>query len=588
MVRSILVLLCFLGLSTYSSGQDYSGFPSASKYEIWYGVINQPRQHLRTIFYWDKSEQPKEMTSISIDQRMASIPITAVKSTKEELRLELSSVDGVFEGAKTDETHANGFWKQRGVDTPMSLERIEHLPKENAELILVGKLNAIVRKLDFQFRIYDRHVEGDITKAGKAYFDSLTEQITSILCDYEEKGDEITIAAPALGIKFTGKRNQEGVIDGTFSQGPLPLTLVLEPTAQVRWGVERRRPQIPQAPFPYRAIEFEASNPNDKAIKLAGTVTLPEKEGKNEYPAVILVSGSGAQDRDETIEDHKLFLVIADALTRQGYAVLRYDDRGTAKSTGDFATATTDDFAMDVEGVIRFAKTHPEINPKKVFVLGHSEGGIIAPTVAHWNPDLAGIIMLAGPGYSGDKILEQQSERIEELSGVPSSVRKASLAMRQEIHGMLQNGIESTNQVNEIRAAVEKYWPALRASSAGDEAADQARIDDLTNGLKVLQTPWFQRFLAYDPAPTMMLVQCPVLGLWGELDSQVIPQPNLSRIEEAVIRGGNTRATLLVLPGLNHLFQPATTGSPEEYGNIETTIEPKVLEILIQWLKDQS
>ncbi len=446
--------------------------------------------------------------------------------------------------------------------------------------------------MDFQFRFYDLVESDGEFKSTIGLFDSLTENVGSIVCSYREKDGNVTIECPALNATFTGTRDRStGLIDGTFKQGLIPLPLKLEPTTVVLLPGTKNsvleRPQTPSSPLPYREEEFLAKNLLAKDVTLAGTLTLPQEKGK--YPAVILVSGSGPQDRDETLLGHKPFLVIADYLTRHGIAVLRFDDRGVQKSSGDHSQATSDDFATDTEAVLQFAKKHAEIDPTRIAILGHSEGGLIAPIVASWNPDLAGIVLLAGPGCKGSEILEQQSDRIIEQQGASVKARKASLEMRREIQSLAMSPIPDEFTSERIQAIVTKYWTALNSDNPNSEMSDPGKqeglIQSTSDAFLTLSNPWFRRFLAYDPGATLMLVQCPTLALFGELDVQVLPQENLERMEQSIERSGNPHVRMEIIPGVNHLFQPAQSGSPNEYEKIAITIEPAVLDTVLQWLK---
>ena len=346
------------------------------------------------------------------------------------------------------------------------------------------------------------------------------------------EGKSVKLAIAAAGASYEGTFSEDSqTITGKFTQG-LPFDLVFKRVAEF---AKPNRPQEPKPPFSYLSEDVSFAGATAE-ILMAGTITTPKSEGK--FPAVILVSGSGPQNRDEELVGHKPFLVWADALTKSGFAVLRYDDRGTYKSTGTFKGATSQDFALDTAAAVAYLKTRKDIDPKRIVVMGHSEGGIIAPIVASKDPSLAGIVLLAGPGVSGERIIEKQ---------IPDMGRAAGLS-EQQVKLSTEGGLQRVKQ----------------------EMAKDA---------------WLANFWTYDPAPTLEKVLCPVLAINGELDKQVDATVNLGAIEAALKKGGNKTYTVRVLPKLNHLLQTATTGSSQEYGQIEETVAPIALEEVIQWLK---
>jgi uncharacterized protein len=299
---------------------------------------------------------------------------------------------------------------------------------------------------------------------------------------------------------------------------------------------------------------------------LAGTLTIPQ--GKGPFPAVLLITGSGPQDRDESLLGHKPFLVLSDWLTRKGIEVLRADDRGMGKSTGVFGTATTADFATDVEAGVAFLKTRPEVNAKKIGLIGHSEGGIIAPMVAARNPDVGCIVMLAGSGVPGDQILVEQRKLIAEAGGMSKEQAEKEALEERAVLALVVKEKDSPELEKDLRAGLEK----------------DVKEPELGAQVKVLTSPWFRYFLAYDPGPALKKVKCPVLALNGEKDLQVPPDLNLPTISKALTEGGNKNFEVVELPGLNHLFQTATTGSPTEYATIEETMSPVVLGKVSEWI----
>ena len=346
---------------------------------------------------------------------------------------------------------------------------------------------------------------------------------------------------------------------------------------------ELKRLQMPKGPFPYQ--EIQVAFPNKAAgNSLAGTLTLPKGDGP--FSVVVLISGSGAQDRDETLLGHKPFLVLADDVTRRGVGVLRFDDRGVGGSTGDHGKATSADFATDVEAAVEFLKTRKDVNPKKIGLMGHSEGGLIAPMVAAKIPDdVAFIVLLAGPGVPGDEILAEQSALIMKAMGQDSAVIERGVATSKKIYNILRTEKDEETIKTSLAALVKETVENLTDAERKEMGADPAKA--VTAQLASIQSPWFRYFLTYDPRPTLAKVKCPVLAVNGEKDLQVPPGQNLPEIEKAVKSGGNDKITIKQFPGLNHLFQTSKTGAPSEYAKIEETFSPDALKVIGEWIVAQ-
>ncbi len=382
-----------------------------------------------------------------------------------------------------------------------------------------------------------------------------------------------------IGIEYNGELKGDEVI-GVFTQfgQNFPLNL----TRQKIEKEEVKRPQEPIEPYPYYSedVIFQNTKAN---ISLAGTLTLPKKEGK--YPVVILITGSGPQDRNEELLGHKPFLVISDYLTRNGIGVLRYDDRGVGESTGDFSTATSADFATDVESAIAYLKTRKEVNKKKIGLIGHSEGGIIAPMVASKSKDVSFIVLLAGTGIRGDKLLLLQQELIARASNVSESDIKKAKNLNTELFKMV---IES-NDGSSLKADLTSLINKMLNNDTNAEIADaMAQEEYVSRQINQLTSPWMLFFIRFDPATTLEKVKCPVLAVNGEKDLQVPPTENLTAIKNALNKGGNKNVTTIEFPNLNHLFQECETGSPSEYSIIEQTFSPEALHEITKWIKLQT
>jgi len=333
---------------------------------------------------------------------------------------------------------------------------------------------------------------------------------------------------------------------------------------------QQKRPQEPVAPFPYLAEDITYKNEIDN-INLAGTLTLP-KEGAD-FPAVILISGSGPQDRNSEIYGHKSFLVIADYLTRNGIAVLRVDDRGVGKSKGVYNESSLDGFKRDTEYAIKYLKTRKEINCLKIGLIGHSLGGVIAPMIASESKDINYIILLAGSGIRGDKLMLLQKEVLERKMGAS----EAAISVGQKnIGGAYEIILKSTAKDNSLKMDLNNYFTKIFGT-----VLPKAQIDQLSQQLSL---PWFSDFIKYDPQKSLSKVKCPVLALNGSNDMQVPSKENLKAIETAIKKNGNNDIKTIELSKLNHLFQESETGLPNEYGSIEQTFSPEALKIMGDWI----
>lgn len=394
-------------------------------------------------------------------------------------------------------------------------------------------------------------------------------------------GDSVRIAIPMIQGTYTARLSARGdSMDGQWNQAGAPSAFPLK-LARVAQITRLLRPQEPKPPFPYRAEEVTFASA-ESGVTLAGTLTVPQ--GTGPFPAVVLVSGSGPQNRDEELLGHKPFAVLADHLTRRGIAVLRFDDRGVGKSTGRFSVATSEDFAEDALGGVRFLKTRSEVAAGKIGVAGHSEGGLIAPMVAVQSTDVGFIVLLAGPGVPGDSILKAQGRLIAQAAGQQAEALDRQSRAQAEMFAAVRAGGDSAALVarlSEIGTRVLAEIPEAERQASG------VTPQMMQQQVQTLSSPWFRFFLTYDPRPTLRRVKVPVLAINGALDLQVPSQDNLRAIDAALREGGNTRVTTREFAGLNHLFQPTTTGAPFEYGTIETTMSPEVLEAISGWITER-
>lgn len=382
--------------------------------------------------------------------------------------------------------------------------------------------------------------------------------------------DSLKLEVAIIRGSFEGTFSSDTSINGIWKQSGQEFPLTLMKTEKV---TELNRPQTPKKPFRYLSQEVEYTNP-ESGLKLAGTLTTPP--AARNCPAVILISGSGAQDRDETIFEHKPFWVIADYLTKNGIAVLRVDDRGVGGSEGNTSNATSEDFAGDVMAGIEFLKGRKEISKREIGLIGHSEGGLIAPMVANQSKDVAFIVLLAGLGIPGEQILYEQGELMNKAAGMSETQIVQNRNLQEAIFKILLNESDSAKQLTDLRNTYSNgMYPGMNEEQKN-------AIDAAISGIN---TPWFKYFLTYDPYPTLSKTKCPVLALNGEKDLQVPAKSNLTAIKKALTEGGNKNFKTVEMAGLNHLFQTSETGAVAEYAQIEETISPEVLKTVKDWIK---
>jgi len=365
----------------------------------------------------------------------------------------------------------------------------------------------------------------------------------------------------------------EGEVVGTFYQsgGAFPFAMGRDELPPFP------RPQEPQPPFPYDSEEVSYTNGE---IILAGTLTTPPGDGP--FPALLLISGSGSQDRNEEIFWHKPFLVLADHLTRAGIAVLRLDDRGVGGSSRGPSDVTSRDLAGDVRCGVRWLASHPAIDPARIGLLGHSEGGLIAPMVAAECDTVAFIILLAGTGVPGADILLEQTRLISAASFLNENFLDRQEEAQGSLFDLVLAGADSTAVYEGARRLIDTQLSRLPGEHGGlDPEAYEAQV---RAAYAQVVHPWFRFFLAFDPRPVLRRVRCPVLALNGTLDLQVSVSQNLPEIQQALLEGGNQDVTIRSFDGLNHLFQTARSGLVTEYARIEETVAPQVLEVIREWI----
>ncbi len=399
---------------------------------------------------------------------------------------------------------------------------------------------------------------------------------TMVLPDQSDKkhpADEVNLKNSDLRLAF---HNINGSFDGRFDASCREITgkwsqngrthdLVFKRVTQITQPV---RPQTPQPPFSYDVSEVVFSN---DSAHLAGTLTSPQ--GAGPYPAVLLISGGGAQDRDATILRHKPFWVLADYLTRNGIAVLRVDDRGAGKSKGNRSQATSEDYAKDALAGVEYLKSQVRIDAQKIGLIGHSEGGMIATLTAAKSPDVAFIIMLGSPGLPGREYQIQYEESTGKSLGLPPKIIESKRELQEKVISLIE-------QETDISLLEQKLRKLLKDKNPGMPA------ERIEAGVKRFSSPWFRFSLQYNPAQALEKINCPVLALFGEKDVQVPPAGNAEAMRRILAKSNNPASAVEILPNLNHFLQTCETGSPVEYGKLEETLSPKAMGKIKDWILD--
>ena len=390
--------------------------------------------------------------------------------------------------------------------------------------------------------------------------------------------DSIRIEAPVVNGYYIGRIASESAIHGQWHQSGRSATLDLEKKEE---AIVLNRPQEPQAPYPYKEKEVSFVNA-EQGFFLAGTLTLPDGEGP--FPAAVLVTGSGSQNRDEEIFGHKPFKVIADHLTRKGIAVLRYDDRGVASSGGVANGSTSGDLAGDARAAMEFLLNQSEIDRSKIGIIGHSEGGMIAFMLASSQKDIAYIVSLAGPGVDGKTVLLEQSDHIARLSGAANAVLEDNRNVMSRVYDIMIAHESYEDWKEETLEFTSSYYSEKLIGAYSEEDIEQGK-SNLMASITEAAYAWMRYFVMFDPGPLFASIKSPVLALNGEKDCQVLPETNINAIKNGLINAGNTDSKTMILPGLNHLFQNCETGLPNEYGTIEETFDQLTLDIISDWIR---
>ena len=434
---------------------------------------------------------------------------------------------------------------------------------------LVGSWSGSLQAGGMDLRVVFHIEDGD--DGLTATMDSPDQGATGIpVSDVTVTGDSLTLAVGRIGGTYRGVLSAEGdTLDGTWTQSGQSFPLLLTPVTDDETAPPPR-PQHPEPPYPYDSADVTFTNAS-AGLTLAGTLTQPEGEGP--HPAVVLLSGSGPQNRNSEVFNHKLFHVLADHLTRQGIAVLRYDERGVGESDGTFEEATSEDFADDAASAVEFLEGRPEIDRDAIGLLGMSEGGLVAPMVHTQHTPVAFLVLMAGPAVPGGDIIVEQSARIAAAQGASASAADSIRTVQRRLMNAVRSAPDSA-------ALAETVRPLLTERGASGEQI-QSQLDQLTS-------PWFRFFVRHDPASSLRQVDVPVLALYGSHDLQVPPQQNVAPMRAALGNSPSDDTTVRVLDGLNHLFQPADTGLPTEYARIDTTMAPAALRTVSDWIRTRT
>lgn len=541
----------------------------------WSGSLEAGDAVLHLVLHVSKTADGSfQATLDSLDQGVYGIAVSFLTLKDSTLNFRVDSVSATFEGKIfPDHWTIAGLWTQGSISLPLVFHRQAtgvgaRKPGDaiaSAEGVWQGALEGNGMRLRLQL-----HVTHDDKKQLVAALDSPDQGISGLpAVKVSQKDSLFHFEIPSVSGVFEGTVNAaKNSIAGTWSQSRVEEKLVFRRSGEL---LPLLRPQEPSKPYPYKEEEVSFSNGAAK-ISLAGTLTLPS--GSGPFSAAILIAGSGPHDRDESLAGHRPFLILADHLTRKGLAVFRYDKRGNGKSTGDFASATTEDFASDAAAAVTYLKTRKEIDPARIGLIGHSEGGVIAPMLAaNSQPPVAWIILLAGPGLKGEDVLLLQSEMILRSAGVNDGEISRTLAFNKQTYAL----VRQEKDPKALEAQLNDLVQSTSTAAALSPAAIQAQ-------LRLLVSPWFRYYLDYDPAPALQKTACPVLALTGEKDLQVPAKQNLAKIEQALKDGANKDYQTTELLGLNHLFQHAPTGSPTEYGGIEETMAPEALRAISEWV----
>jgi len=551
-----------------------SSTQSASLDGEWSGTLQVGEAQLHLVLHLSKDAQGTWQAKVdSPDQAVYGMDATKVARREDALQFELASVGARFQGKLLpDRKTIRGVWEQGGTGLPLRFERRPTGRAAGAAANAVSKAEGTwqgaIETGNMRMRL-QLHLSHDEAGQLVASVDSLDQGIQGIPASrVSEKAGELKFEILAFNAQYTGTLSTtKNEISGHWDQNNNLETLNFVRSNRV---LDLRRPQTPAKPYPYIEKEISFAAGSEKGT-LAGTLTLPQGDGP--FPAAILVGGSGPNDRDETIAGHKPFLLLADFLTRKGIAVLRYDKRGIAQSTGNFSGATIDDFTSDLQAAVAFAKSRKEVDAKRIGAIGHSEGGILAALAATRSSDLHWLVLLGTPATTGERTLLRQSELVSRAGGLSEEQIARSLQFDRKAY-------QAVKEEKDLAALQRRLQTLVAQSGLGESMPPEA----LQTQIRLMTSPWFQQFLTFDPEPVLEQLTLPVLALSGDLDLQVDSVENVPLLRQAYEASGNRDFTVIEIEGVNHLFQKAQSGSPALYGAIEETIAPEVLTAIGIWV----
>jgi len=569
-----ILLALLLGLlSTMLSASELKA--NSNLVGNWKGELKVSGVTLPVIIHLSEEDGQQKGSLDTPSQGGFDIPMSKLAFDSEKLLFEIADLSIHYEGKyDAEKQQISGNFIQGGV-LKLSFSRIIN-SQSNDSNDIVGTWNGVIpipnNPLTFVIHVKQNGEQLSATA------DSPDQEVYGMEIDgISFQNGILEFNNSRLQMSYRGNLNADKkTISGIFSQSGNSLGLELSKGASKK--KVSLRPQTPKAPFDYQIEDLLVENKSAN-ISLAGTLTKP-KSGKIKAVAV-LISGSGPQDRNETIMRHKPFWVIADYLTRQGFAVFRMDDRGTAQSTGDFSSATSEDFVTDIDAAVSYLKTRKDLPADKIGLIGHSEGGMIAPMLASKRNDIAFVIMLAGPGIKNSLLYAEQQFLIGKDQGADTAKLAAKRKNDENLYELIAKSDRTKILSQKINGLVEK---SITIVSGHSSTATQKQLD-LT--LETLNSSWFRFFLSYDPADYLAKVNAPILAINGSNDLQVASQSNLAGIEQILKSSKHDDFRTQELANLNHLFQTSITGSISEYSQLTETFSPEALTVINQWLQDR-
>lgn len=568
-VLSVVLALLLAAPASAQTAPDIVG--------AWHGAIVSPQADVTLVLHVTRGEDGKLNAKIENYSQNPGNPadVTEIAVANGRLTWRVAAINATYSGTwNVAAQQWQGTFNQ-GAALPLNFSKGTPPPLpvvaglDGVWLGTIDRNGASLRQI-LQFRTLDRGTFGVYSSP-----DQLVNGVP--VADLARNGQAVSLTTFRGLAKFTGALSADGTtLTGIWTVPNQPnatMTFTRSTPEAVAARRNPARPQTPKEPFPYKAEEVAFDNPDFPDVHLAGTLTLPE--GPGPVPAAILLTGSGGQDRDETLMNHKPFAVIADHLTRHGIAVLRFDDRGVGKSTGNYGAATSADLATDANAAYAYLAGRPEIRSDAIGMIGHSEGGMIGPIAIASNPKVAYFVSLAGPGTGLVQLMLSQRRLLVSQMGVT----QAEIDRQEPVMRALFEAIAAADTPEAGRAAaLAVMTPEARQAMGMPPEMDAALIVNQVSG------PWYQYFLKYQPAEYWQQVKVPVLALNGSLDLQVPPE-NLAAIRAATT--GNPDVTTVELQGLNHLFQTAKTGSVGEYADIEETVAPAALDLMSDWISER-